>query len=183
MEGEEEDIVTLLNDEEATEFRNFDPTVPDVSTWDAWEAINKYLEWNFTREMPDKERKRFYRTSQSPPARCWLPQTRRWDEDPDNQDPHFGVERPLYTIQQQILEMAGPLTCLWADMLDQNAKVDHQTVILLVQKVLSFNHPGEEEGGLLQEEKEKDASLFGGGFLESNWKDGRWESHSQGDWS
>ena len=36
----EEDVVTLLDDKEATEFRDFDPAVPDDNTWDAGEAIN-----------------------------------------------------------------------------------------------------------------------------------------------
>jgi len=47
VKGEEEDIVTLLDDEEATEFCNFDPTVPDESTWDAGEAIKQILRTEF----------------------------------------------------------------------------------------------------------------------------------------
>jgi len=37
---------------------------------------------------------------------------------------HFGAERSLHSLQQQILELAGPLTCLWADMADQNANAN-----------------------------------------------------------
>ena len=36
-------------------------------------------------------------------------------------DPHFGDERSLYTLQQQLLDIAGPLPCLCADMADPNA--------------------------------------------------------------
>ena len=34
-------------------------------------------------------------------------------------DPHYRVEKHLYNLQKQILDMAGPLTCLWADLLNQ----------------------------------------------------------------
>jgi len=44
VEGEEEDIVTLLEDKEVTEFCKFNLTVHDNSTWDTGEAINQYLE-------------------------------------------------------------------------------------------------------------------------------------------
>jgi len=186
-EGEEEDVVALLDDEEATEFPNFDPTVPDDSAWDAGEAITAYLERNFTREMSDKERNKILQDFPKPSCKVLI--APKLDEEVKTQikktgkDPHFGAERSLYTLQQQLLELAGPLTCLWADMADQEANVDRQAVILLVQRVLcllgSTSHSITQERrkvawsrinpstvGLLQEEKEKDSTLFGGGFLE-----------------
>lgn len=30
-------------------------------------------------------------------------------------DPHFGSETSLYKLQEQMLGVAGPLTCLWAE--------------------------------------------------------------------
>jgi len=39
MDGEEEDVMTLLDEEE---FHNFNPTVPDDRTWNTGEAINHY---------------------------------------------------------------------------------------------------------------------------------------------
>lgn len=32
-------------------------------------------------------------------------------------DPHFGAEKSLYKIQENLLDIAGPLTCLWADLI------------------------------------------------------------------
>ena len=37
-------------------------------------------------------------------------------------DPHFGSEKMLYKFQGQILDLAGPLTCLWADLLNSDIK-------------------------------------------------------------
>ena len=53
-----------------------------------------------------------------------------------SKDSHIGAERSLYSLQQELLDLAGPLTCFWADMADPNAKVAPQAVILLVQRVL-----------------------------------------------
>ena len=47
-------------------------------------------------------------------------------------NPHFGVEKSLYRIQEQLLDVAGPLTCLWADLLNKEAKVSTEDVLLLL---------------------------------------------------
>jgi len=31
-------------------------------------------------------------------------------------DPHFGAEKTLFKLQEQLLEVKGPLTCLWSDL-------------------------------------------------------------------
>ena len=51
-------------------------------------------------------------------------------------DPHFRVEKLLYKLQEQILDMAGPLTCLWADLLNKYATVKPEKVIFLLQRIL-----------------------------------------------
>ena len=51
-------------------------------------------------------------------------------------DPPFGAERSLYKLQDQLLDMAGLLTCLWADMVNKTAEVKSQNVALLIQRVL-----------------------------------------------
>ena len=33
-------------------------------------------------------------------------------------DPHFGQEKTLFNIQEEFLKVGGPLTCLWADMIN-----------------------------------------------------------------
>jgi len=101
-------------------------------------------------------------------------------------DPHFGVEKRLFKFQDQILDMAGPLTCLWVDLLDQNITVKQEEIILLLQRVLvllgstSYNitqekrrvalgHVNSTIKSLLEDTREpteKGRTLFGGGFLE-----------------
>ena len=48
-------------------------------------------------------------------------------------DPHFGPEKSLYKIQDQLLDVAGPLTCLWADLLNKEEKVSREDTLLLLQ--------------------------------------------------
>ena len=36
--------------------------------------------------------------------------------------PLFGAEKSLYKIQDQLLGVAGPLTCLWADLLNKKGQ-------------------------------------------------------------
>ena len=82
--------------------------------------------------------------------------------------------------------MAGPLTCLWADMANKEAKVNPHEVILLVQRVLvllgsaaysvkqermkvAWSRINPSTLGLLQEDTEEDKeenTLFDSGFLE-----------------
>ena len=50
-------------------------------------------------------------------------------------DPFFGGEKSLFKIQEQLLDATGPLTCLWADLLNKEAKVSSED-ILLIQRAL-----------------------------------------------
>ena len=45
-------------------------------------------------------------------------------------DPHFGVEKILYKLQEQLL---GPLTCLWSEPIRLNGK---PTKVRLLQRDL-----------------------------------------------
>ena len=98
-------------------------------------------------------------------------------------NPHFGAERSLFKLQEQILEMAGPLTCLWADILSQKAVVKQKDILLLLQRVLvqlgGVSHSITQERRRIawgrinpantlpdEPEEEKEVTLFGGGFLE-----------------
>ena len=100
-------------------------------------------------------------------------------------NPHFGAEKFLFKFQEQILEIAGPLTCLWADMLNRDATVKPEDILLLLQRVLVLlggaSHSITQERRRIawgrvnpanalpndsEEGKEKEVTLFGGGFLE-----------------
>ena len=102
----------------------------------------------------------------------------------EGKDPHFVAEKSLYKIQDQLLDVAGPLTCLWADLLNKEAKVSREDTLLLLQWVLvllgSTSHAITLEGqkvawsrtnpslnALATEDYEKrETSLFRPGFLE-----------------
>ena len=51
-------------------------------------------------------------------------------------DPHFGSEKSLYKLQEQMPDVAGPLTCLWANLLNREAHVSAENTLLLVQRAL-----------------------------------------------
>ena len=51
-------------------------------------------------------------------------------------DPHFGPKKTLFKVQEQVLDVTGPLMCLWADLLNKNAKVSSEDVLLLIQRAL-----------------------------------------------
>ena len=38
-------------------------------------------------------------------------------------NPHFWTEKALYRTQKQLLDATGPLTCLWADLWNKEAKM------------------------------------------------------------
>ena len=76
--------------------------------------------------------------------------------------------------------MAGPLSCLWSDLSDPNAKVDPQAVIQRVlvylvepcireRRMVAWSRINPSTISLIREQtedKKEDATLFGGGFLE-----------------
>lgn len=49
---------------------------------------------------------------------------------------HFGAEKTLYKIQEQMLEVAGPLACLWSVMVNPDTEVDKERIALVVQRAL-----------------------------------------------
>jgi len=79
--------------------------------------------------------------------------------------------------------MAGPLTCLWANILNRKATVNQEDVLLLLQRVLvqlgGVSHTITQERRRIawgrvnpantlpdELEEQKEVTLFGGGFLE-----------------
>lgn len=48
-------------------------------------------------------------------------------------DPHFWAEKSLYKLQEKILDVAGPLTCLWVDLLNKEANIEPEDILLLIQ--------------------------------------------------
>ena len=135
----DEDFGELLDEEESLELVQFDPTVPDENAWEAGEIINSFIEKHFNHTITAKERDAIMKDFPKPSCTAFcMP---KLDEDIKKQirmtgkDPHFRVKKHLFKLQEQILGMAGPLTCLWAD-LNQDATVNPEDIILLLQRVL-----------------------------------------------
>ena len=185
----EDDVLELLDDEEAREFTDFNPTVNNDNDWDAGEVINAFLKKHFGKAVTADERQAIMKDFPKPS--CRVLRTPKLNENMKRQikkvgkDPLFGQERSLFKLHNQLLDMAGPLTCLWAYMANKEAKVNPHGVILLVQRVLvlfgSATYSVKQERmkvawlrinpstlSLLQEdtEEDKENTLFGSSFLE-----------------
>jgi len=50
------------------------------------------------------------------------------------EDPHFDAVRTIYNVQEQLLDVSGPLTCLWSDLSTPEAEVSVEQVLLLLQR-------------------------------------------------
>ena len=136
MHEDEEDVIQLLDDKEALELVEFDPIVEPLDTWEPPQVIIKFLEKHFNRSLEEEEREAILKDFPRPNSKALL--TAKLDEQVRDQlkkkrkSPHFGAEKSLYKVQDQLLSVAGPLTCLWADLLNKDAKVSWEDTLLLI---------------------------------------------------
>ena len=131
MEGDEDsslvddkDELDLLNKGESLELVEFDPMVDSGKTWEAGDIINTFLTKYFTKALDQREIDNIMEDFLKP--NCPALQTPNLDEKVKKlvgKDPHFGTERALYKVQDQILNLAEPLTSLWSDLFSRRAKV------------------------------------------------------------
>jgi len=183
-----EDVVELLSDSEAQEFTEFDPAVEPQGMWDPPTAMASFLERHFNHSLSEKEKEAIM--TDFPRPNCSVLQAPQLDDLVKEQlkkkgkDPQFGAERTLYKVQQQLLEVSGPLTCLWADLLNPDAEVSAEEVLALIQRALVLL--GSASHGVSQERRKiacsrinpklkalasedftgRENKLFGPGFLE-----------------
>ncbi|MCG8626900.1 MAG: hypothetical protein MJE68_33475, partial [Proteobacteria bacterium] len=186
-DDEQSDIVNLLDDAEALELVEFDPTVTPKNTWEPQKPIVAFLEKHFNRSSDD-ERESIMKDFPKPD--CGVLTAPKLDEQVKEhlkmkgKDPHFGSEKSLYKLQEQMLDVAGLLTCLWADLLNKEACVSAEDTLLLVQRALvllgsasdaisqesrkiAWTRINPKLKSLATEEYEKgETNLFGPGFLE-----------------
>lgn len=184
----EEDVIDLLEDSEALELVEFDPRVKPTDTWEPPQSIKAFLGKHFNKALTEEEREAIIKDFPRPSAEA-VATPRLGGEVKDQlkskgKDPHHGAEKSLYKIQDQLLDVVGPLTCLWADLLNKEANVSPQDILLLLQRALvllgSTSHSisveqrkvawakmnpklrnlGTEDYG------ERGSDLFGPGFLE-----------------
>ena len=117
---QDEDVVDLLDDNEALELMEFDPSVDAPTTWTPLEAMTSFLEKHFNRCLADSEREEIL--NDFPKPNTPVLNAPKLDEDVVDQlkskgkDPHFGQERVLFKLQEALLDVSGPLMCLWADL-------------------------------------------------------------------
>lgn len=185
---EDEDRVRLLDEKEALELLEFDPTVDTSGAWEPPKTMVAFLQRHFNRTLKDEEREAINKDFPKPAGGILV--APKLDEQVKEhlrrkgKDPHFGSEKSLYKLQEHVLDVAGPLTCLWADLINKEAKVSTEDTMLLVQRALvllgSVSHSISQERrkiawsrinpklkGLAEEEYDKrEANLFGPGFLE-----------------
>ena len=99
-----------------------------------------FLEKHFNRSLSDDEREAIMKDFPKPV--CGVMSVPKLDEEVKEQlkvrgkDPHFGSKKSLYKLQEQLLDVAGPLTCLWADLLNKEATVSPEDILLLLQRAL-----------------------------------------------
>ena len=100
----------------------------------------KFLERHFNISLSEEEKKKIL--GDFPKPACDAVQVPRLVDQlkehlkNKGKDPHYGSEKTLYKLQESLLDVAGPLTCLWGDLLNKDAKVSAKGILLLVQRAL-----------------------------------------------
>ena len=188
-DGEDDsDSVVLLDDTEALELVEFDPSVDPEGSWKPPKALSAFLEKHFNRSLTEEERQAIMKDFPKPG--CTVLSVPRLDEQVKQhlkrkgKDPHFGAEKTLYKLQEQLLDVTGPLTCFWADLLNKEASISQESILLLIQRSLvllgsashlisqerrkiAWNRINPKLKALADEDYEKrETNLFGPGFLE-----------------
>ena len=139
---EQEDRISLLDDSEANEFEDFDARVREGSSWIPPAPMLRFLEKNFNPEESLKDSDREKILADFPMPECDAIRVPRLDPEVKDQlrkrgqNPQFGTERALFRIQEQMLEVTGPLTCLWADLQYTQDKPTCEQMVHLIQRAL-----------------------------------------------
>lgn len=139
-EGENPERLELLDDTEALEMIEFDPSISPKDTWETPKQMGDFLRKHFNRSLSEAEKEAILKDFPKPD--CGALAVPKLDDQVKEQlrsrgkDPHFGSEKSLYKLQESVLDVAAPLTCLWADLLNKEAKVSKEDTLLLVQRAL-----------------------------------------------
>jgi len=178
----------LLDDVEAEQFREFYPEVKDPQSWQPPPSVVKYLEKHFNKTLTEADREAIL--SEYPIPDCAAVNVPKLDTEVMEQlkskgkDPHFGAEWSLYRIQEQLLEVTGPLTSLWVDFLGPDRELTKEEVVHQIQRALvlvgsTFHAINVERRKVawarinpklkslaVEDYKDRESNLFGPGFLE-----------------
>ena len=138
----EEDRLELLSEAEVLEFVEFNPSVEPEDARQPPKQMESFLEKHFNRALTPSERKAILKDFPKP---CSKPlEVPKLDEQvkehikgiKERTCPHYGQEKSLYKIQGAVLDVAGPLTCLWGDLLNEEAKYSKQGILMPIQRSL-----------------------------------------------
>jgi len=127
-----ENVVKLLDEKEDLEF---DPTVKPT-TWTPSQAMISFLKKRFNQCLADNEKEAIL--SDFPNPNIPVLEAPKLDEEVKEQikskgkDPHFGQEKVLFKLQESLLDVSGPLMCLWVDLNNSEAKVSPYEILLLI---------------------------------------------------
>ena len=134
------DRIEYLSEEEAGEFREFDPSLKDQESWQPPDYMINFLDKHFNRCLEVKERQAILEDFPKPQGDVLrtpkLDSEMREQLSKKGKDPRFGSEKTLYKIQEQLLEVTGPLACLWSDLTRPDAKPTNEQIVQLVQRAL-----------------------------------------------
>ena len=139
-EEEDGDTIQLLGEAEALELVEFDPSVSPKDSWDPPKAMSEFLQKHFNRTLTVAEREAILK--EFPKPNCEALTVPKLDEQVKEQlktkgkDPHFGSEKTLFKIQDNLLDAAAPLTCLWADLVNKEDTITKEDTLLLLQRAL-----------------------------------------------
>ena len=140
QEAEEGEVLELLDEAEALELVEFDPSVDPKESWDPPKIIERFIEKHFNRSLTEPERQAIMKDFPKPKIKALTTPTLD-DQFKDHlkrkgKDPHFGAEKSLYKIQSSLLDVAGPLSCLWFDLLTKDSAPSKEQTLLLAQQAL-----------------------------------------------
>lgn len=109
--AEQDDIHNLPNEAEALELVEFDPTVTPKNTWNPPKPIVSFYEKHFNRALSGDKRECIMKDFPKPD--CGVLMAPKLDEQVKEhlkmkgKDSQFRVEKSLYKLQEQMLDVAG----------------------------------------------------------------------------
>ena len=133
-------IVSSLDEDEAQKFREFELEVIDPLSWKLPLSVQKYLDKQFNKLLADKDQEAILKEFPVPDCDAVKATTL----DPEVMEPlkskgkdlWNGAERNLYKIQEQLLDVTGPLTSLWVELLQSDVEPTKQEIVLWLQRAL-----------------------------------------------
>ena len=99
-----------------------------------------FLEEHYNQDLPPKECQAIL--DDFPKPDCDVFQAPRLDSEVRDQlqkkslDSKFGSKKTLFKLQEQLLEVTGPLTCLWHDLFRPDSRPSNDQIIHLLQRTL-----------------------------------------------